>query len=175
MRTSAPMPADRAGPSMVMKPISAIPTAADVMLRDPVCLRPDMEVEDAVKTLLRKRISGAPVVEHDRLVGIFSERDALAAMAGALYDSQPNGPVSAHMRRNMVTISPDTDLFVIASRFERDPVRRLPVVDADGRLLGLVLRSTALAALVARTASAGAHPAPPKTLYERVAERLADP
>ena len=158
-----------------MKPNSAIPTAAEVMLRDPVCLQPDMQVDDAVKTLLRKRISGAPVVEHGRLVGMFSERDALAAMAGALYESEPNGPVSAHMRRNVVTISLDTDLFVIASRFERDPVRRLPVVDADGRLLGIVLRSAALAALVERSASADTQPTAPKTIYERVAERLAEP
>ncbi len=175
MRTSTALSVDRAGPSEGMKPNPAIPTAADVMLRDPVCLQPDMQVDDAVKTLLRKRISGAPVIEHGRLVGMFSERDALAAMAGALYESEPNGPVSAHMRRNIVTISPDTDVFVIASRFERDPVRRLPVVDADGRMLGIVLRSAVLAAIVTRTASQGAQAAAPKSMFERAAERLAEP
>jgi predicted transcriptional regulator len=148
-------------------------TARELMRGDAITLTPDMLVEDAVKTLLRKRISGAPVVTDGQVVGMFSERDALTALAAASYESEPSGTVGMHMRREPISISPATDMFAIAAEFNRNPVRRLIVVDSDGRMLGVVMRGDLLRALVERTAPSEAHP--PRTALERATERLRDP
>ena len=151
-----------------------IATAAHVMRASPLTFAPDTPVAEATKTLLRKSISGAPVVDGARVVGMFSERDALSAMAAACYESEPAGTVEMHMRREFRAVSPTTDLFALAALFEANPVRRLPVVDEQGILVGLVLRGDVLRAL-ATAMDAPLHKEPPRTAYERAAERLEGP
>ena len=59
-----------------------VPTAADIMRRTLVTLTPEMPIFDAVRTLLKHEISGAPVVDADgRIVGICSELDCLRILA----------------------------------------------------------------------------------------------
>ena len=152
-----------------------IATAAEVMRPSPITLAPATPVADATKTLLRKSISGAPVVDGGRVVGMFSERDALSAMAAACYASEPSGTVEMHMRRDFRAVDATTDLFTLAAVFEANPVRRLPVVDAQGRLLGLVLRGDVLRALAEAIDAPPLHKEPPRTAYERAAERLEGP
>ena len=58
-------------------------TAADIMTRSVVTLSPDMDIYGAVQLLLKKEISGAPVVSPEgRLVGVLSEKDCLKVLAG---------------------------------------------------------------------------------------------
>lgn len=149
-------------------------TASDVMRRDAIALAPDTPVDDAVKTLLRKRISGAPVVTGGRILGMFSERDALTAMAAARYESEPSGTVEMHMRRDFASVAPATDVFTLAATFAERPVRRLPVVDADGTFLGVVMRGDLLRALVERSGGPEARRTP-KTALERATDRLREP
>ena len=75
-------------------------TAQHVMQRSVFVLHPDMQVLDAVDGLLQRGYSGAPVVDDGLLMGVFSERDALAAIAAAHYDDEPPGNVGQHMRRD---------------------------------------------------------------------------
>ncbi|MEZ5966269.1 MAG: CBS domain-containing protein [Planctomycetota bacterium] len=145
-------------------------TAEQVMQRNVVTLAPDQGVLDAVQTLLQKRISGAPVVEDGKIRGMFSERDCLTVVAAAAYEAEPSGTVAQHMRRQFHCVSPDTDLFHVAELFHDYPIRRLPVVDCDGNLVGLVSRGDTLCALqqvyCARKAER------PKNSYERIQEHL---
>jgi len=122
-------------------------TAEQVMQRTVFVVRPDAEVLDAVRELLQRGYSGAPVVEHGRLVGVFSERDALTAIAAAHYEDEPPGTVAQHMRRDFCVVGPTTDLYELASCFRDQPIRRLPVVDCDRRLRGIVSRGDVLKAL----------------------------
>ena len=122
-------------------------TAEHVMQRNVFVLRPDTQVLDAVELLLQRGYSGAPVVEAGRLVGVFSERDALTAIAAAHYEDEPPGAVAQHMRRDFDVVGASTDLYELASCFRENPIRRLPVVDRDRRLLGIVSRGDVLKGL----------------------------
>jgi CBS domain-containing protein len=124
------------------------PVASDLMERQLPTLTPETPIQDAVDVLLRKRISGAPVVAPDqRLVGFLSEKDCLKILTAEAFDGVPEGDVAAYMTRNVQSIDAETGLFDIVSRFLATPFRRLPVVDPDGRLLGQVTRAGALGAI----------------------------
>lgn len=121
--------------------------ARDIMQRAVFVLRHDRQVLDAVDDLVQRGYSGAPVLERDRLVGVFSERDGLGAIAAAHYDHEPPGTVAQHMRRDFAVVGPDADVFEIASVFRSQPIRRVPVVDGERHLLGIISRGDVLKAL----------------------------
>lgn len=147
--------------------------ARQVMQRSVITLRPDQEVVDAVQTLLHTGISGAPVVLDGQVVGMFSERDSLHVLAAASYEAEPSGTVGDHMRKDVQTCSPDADVYQLARDFAVSPVRRIPVVDEAGKLVGLVLRSEVMAELQRLHHAHRKMPAPePKTPYERVRREM---
>ncbi len=122
--------------------------ARDVMrARDRlVVMTPSMDIDRAISLLLKHRISGAPVVERDRLVGVLSERDCLKLLANtAMYD-WPSGPdtVGAYMTRGPKVVSPDTDIITIAGLFMSNRFRRVPVIGLGGDLVGQISRRDVL-------------------------------
>lgn len=122
-------------------------TAGHVMRQNVFVLHPETQVLDAVDALLARGFSGAPVVAGHRIVGVFSERDGLTAIASAHYDGEPPGTVAQHMRRTFHVVHRNCDLYEAASLFHHHPVRRLPVVDDEQRLCGIVSRGDVLRAL----------------------------
>jgi CBS domain-containing protein len=150
----------------------SLPTAGQVMQREVFTLDPGQDVLDAVRSLLARRISGAPVVENGVVVGMFSERDSLKILGAAAYDAEPSGTVAQHMRRTVVCAREHTDVFGLAQLFETHPIRRIPVVDEGFRLLGLVTRSDVLMKLLTVYLDSELR-VEPKTPYDRVAEFLA--
>ncbi len=120
-----------------MQPIAA----KEFMVTRLVTLRPEMDVHDAVHLLLKNRISGAPVVDtRGRYLGVFSEKCCLGVILDAAYEQLPTTDVGSYMDTEAQTISPDTQLMSIAQLFLLSHLRRLPVVDDDGRLLGQISR-----------------------------------
>ena len=101
-------------------------------------------VIDAIETLLSKGFSGAPVVDGRRILGLFSERDGLMAIAAAQYEGDHPGTVAQHMRREYVVVHSRTDLYELAACFRNNPIRRLPVVDDNGELCGIISRGDIL-------------------------------
>ena len=128
-----------------------VPTARSIMTRKLVTLQPDMAVLDAAAVLLKKGISGAPVVDDQgRLLGLLSEFDCLRAVASADYEMDGHDAIETVeqlMSREPKTISPDMELFDIAGEFLETRMRRFPVVE-DGKLIGQVSRRDALKAAV---------------------------
>ncbi|MEM6655211.1 MAG: CBS domain-containing protein [Planctomycetota bacterium] len=121
--------------------------ARDFMVTRLVTLRPEMDVLDAVRLLLKNRISGAPVIEPDgRYLGVFSEKCSMQVLLDAAYEQLPTNEVRAFMDTQPRTISPETQLLSIAQLFLLTNYRRLPVVDDDGMLLGQVSRRDVLSA-----------------------------
>ena len=141
--------------------------AQHVMQRAVFVLRHDRQVLDAVDDLIQRGFSGAPVIDRDRLVGVFSERDALRAIASAHYEDEPPGTVAQHMRRDFTVVAVESDIFEVASVFRDQPIRRVPVVDCERRLLGIISRGDVLKAL--RQVFRSRQP----TRYEQLQEHMA--
>jgi IMP dehydrogenase len=103
------------------------------MIVEPVTLRPTDRVADALGLMERYHISGVPIVdESEILVGILTNRDLR-------FEDDLAKPVSALMTsRNLVTAPVGTTLAEAEEILHRNKIEKLPVVDADGRLKGLI-------------------------------------
>ncbi len=120
------------------------------MSRKLVTLAAGMPILEAIRTLLRHEISGAPVVDEEgELVGLLSEFNCLKTLAsGEFYEDLSYASLSVGdlMTRMSHTIPADLDIFAIADAFVTLRVRRLPVME-DGRLVGQVSRRDVLRAV----------------------------
>jgi CBS domain-containing protein len=108
-------------------------TAKDIMTTKVVTVKPSTSVEDAARLLVRRKISGVPVVDEKdktKVVGILTEADLLAAPAGAK-------TVAEVMKKRVVSVSPDTSVDEIAEILVKKKIKRVPVIDA-GKLVGIV-------------------------------------
>ena len=114
--------------------------AREMMTKNLVTLSPELDVFSAIDVLLRKRISGAPVVDFDgTFVGIFSESSSMRVIVNAAYDNLPDAGLMPFVDRHPPTISGDTDLLTICQTFLDQATRRLPVLE-NGRLIGQISR-----------------------------------
>jgi CBS domain-containing protein len=119
--------------------------AKEFMVSKLVTLTPDMDVFDAIGLLLRKRISGAPVLDSSgKFLGVFSEKNSMQVLISAAYDQLPTTRVEAFVNKDMNrVIDDDAELVNVAQVFVDTPYRRLEVV-RDGKLLGQISRRDVL-------------------------------
>ena len=109
---------------------------SDVMTREIKCLAP-VETMHAVVDLLRQnRISGAPVLDGDRLVGVISQEDLMRALA----DHDRDALISKYMSTNVITVKSYEPVVKALETFTRTQVGRLPVVDENGNLVGMITK-----------------------------------
>ncbi len=103
------------------------------MIADPVTLSPDVSVAEALKQMAHYRISGLPVVDAENyLVGILTNRDLR-------FEDDLSQPVSAVMtREGLVTAPVGTTLEEARGILQKHRIEKLPVVDLDGRIKGLI-------------------------------------
>jgi IMP dehydrogenase len=103
------------------------------MIVEPVTLRPGAPVADALRLMETYHISGVPITDDGGiLVGILTNRDLR-------FEADAAQPVSALMTaRNLVTAPVGTTLAEAKEILHRNKIEKLPVVDADGRLKGLI-------------------------------------
>lgn len=123
-------------------------TVADIMATQLVTFRPDTNILEAIRTLLDRRISGAPVVDDNNdLVGILARKDCLRITFTSRYHDDWGGLVRDFMTSEVETIDADKDLVSAVEIFLDSHFRRFPVM-RDGRLVGLVCRHDILEALI---------------------------
>lgn len=127
----------------------------DLMTPDVVTIAPDASLKEAARVLIDRKISGMPVVDADgTLKGIVTEGDVLhqesirhpATSLWSFFKS-PEDPalsVSDAMTSNVKSVSPDADHTEAARIMESNGVKRLPVVDRNGRLVGILSRADVL-------------------------------
>jgi CBS domain-containing protein len=115
--------------------------ARDIMTTDLLTISPNATVQEAIETLLHRKISGLPVVDSNgRLIGIVTEF-ALLAIAYDLSVRQEK--ILKHMTTEIITVSADDPIRSVADVCIMHRVRRVPVVD-NGRLVGIVARRDVL-------------------------------
>lgn len=112
----------------------------DYMLRDPVKIKPDADVFEAIHKILVHKVSGLCVVdERQQLLGVLSEMDCLKAILGAVYNESPYaGTVSEYMTSDVITVKMHDSIVDVATDMLEHKHRRRPVVEDDGRLIGQV-------------------------------------
>ena len=148
-------------------------TVAETMERDPVAVHPDDDVESVIRVLREHELPGVPAVDEDgRVVGIVTESDLILRteeadlhlphhidiMGGVIWlESMKHfeerlrkafaSKVSDMMTPKPITVTPDTPVEEAARIIAEKGHNRLPVVDGDGRLVGVVTRVDVLDAL----------------------------
>ncbi len=127
--------------------------ARDCMATKVITFHPEQTVKHVMGVLLKCNISGGPVVDDEmRLLGMISEIDCLRTLASGSYDHsdyETDRSVSEMMSRNIVSVSPEEEVFAMVELFARHSVRRLPVVE-DGVVVGQVSRRDILRELSKR-------------------------
>lgn len=122
-------------------------TAANFMNRNGIVLNARQDVFESAAELLKRKASGAPVVDRDgSLLGVFSEQSVLHVFIGLCWEQLPSSAVTGWLDRDdRRRITEDTGLDQILERFQNTPYRRLMVL-RDSRLVGQVTRLDALQA-----------------------------
>ncbi|WP_456474361.1 CBS domain-containing protein [Candidatus Pyrohabitans sp.] len=144
----------------------------EVMTRKVITLSPEASIEEAARVLRENRISGAPVVEGEKLVGILSEADLMKLFQEetSLNLILPSPldvielPIRMHrklseeinklaaskvkdvMTRKVITIEEDADIEEAARLMAKYDINRLPVI-GEGRLIGIITRGDVIKAL----------------------------
>ena len=112
------------------------------MTRDVVTISPQASMRD-LKVLLRdRRISGVPVVDNGKLIGIISIENLIQA----LEKNQIDSAVSEHMTRQVHTLRPEDPLVKAVNFFAQYGYGRYPVVDSNGQLVGIITKGDILRA-----------------------------
>ncbi|NET35464.1 MAG: CBS domain-containing protein [Cyanothece sp. SIO1E1] len=141
-----------------------VKTVADVMSRDPITVQPENPLKEAIQILAEQHISGLPVVDQTgKLVGILSETDLMWQETGAtppayimlldsvIYLENParyerelhkalGQTVGEVMTRQVITTHPEQSLAKAAKLMHDKHVRRLPVIDKNGQVVGILTR-----------------------------------
>ncbi len=103
------------------------------MILDPVTLSKDAIVSDALTLMRENKIGGIPVIGEDRtLIGIVTNRDL------RFEKSQSRPIIEVMTSKNIVTTSENTDLATAEQILQANKIEKLPVVDADNKLIGLI-------------------------------------
>jgi predicted transcriptional regulator len=125
------------------------PSVTKFMATNLVTFSPETDIRVAIDTLIRRKISGAPVLNADKqMIGMLSEVDCLKLIVEGPYMDEPNkiGTVANFMSTNVKTISPDKTILDAAYEFVHSGLKRLPVLE-NGRLVGQISRVDVLRAI----------------------------
>jgi CBS domain-containing protein len=112
----------------------------DIMTRDPSCVTPETPVRDAARIMKDEDVGVVPVVEGEgsrRLVGIVTDRDLAIRIVAEGRDA--NTRVAEVMTASrLTTATPDVDVNDVMDTMAAEQVRRIPIVDERGALVGIV-------------------------------------
>ena len=115
-------------------------TVREVMTSKLCSIDTDKPVAYAAKMMRDEDVGIAPIVEGDRLVGVLTDRDI--AVREVAEGRDPEQVKAAEVAsRDVVTLDPEQDLDEALRLMARHQVRRLPVVEEDGRLVGVVAQA----------------------------------
>jgi IMP dehydrogenase len=111
--------------------VARVKKAITGMIADPVTLRPEQTLRDAIGLMRKHDISGLPVVVDGRAVGILTNRDLR-------FERNLDRPVREVMTKDVITCDPGTDLEAAKDILQAHKIEKLLVVDREHRLKGLI-------------------------------------
>lgn len=117
--------------------------------RELITFQPNTKISEVVKTLLKHKITGAPVLDAEgALLGLIDDKDCLKVLVDAAYYNNMQRTTVANYTTNvMKTISDKANVVEAANAFSRTIYKRLLVVDEGGQLVGQISRQDILQAI----------------------------
>jgi len=112
--------------------VEKVKRSANGIITDPITLGPNERIATAKRVMDENKISGIPITEDGRLVGILTRRDL------KFHEDQQGSIAEVMTRRNLITASADTNLEEAERVLMKNKVEKLPLVDAGGGLVGLI-------------------------------------
>jgi CBS domain-containing protein/anti-sigma regulatory factor (Ser/Thr protein kinase) len=108
----------------------------EVMTENVFQLTPEMRMEEVLDLFQKERISGAPVMVNSELHGILSIEDLIHALREGRLDAT----VRDFMTRDVITVNAFDPVIEALRKFSRTKFGRLPVIDEEGRLVGIITK-----------------------------------
>jgi CBS domain-containing protein len=96
----------------------------------------EQTVYDAARLMAERKIGAVPVLERERVVGIFSERDIMNRVVARNLDPQKT-TVEQVMTKELIVGTPEEDIAQILTRMKQANIRHLPIVEQD-KLVGII-------------------------------------
>ena len=132
----------------------------EIMTKDVTSITPDTNAKEALELLLKMQISGLPVIDKEnKLIGMFTEKDILRVILPSyiekvgrfIYEEDPKATrkkfqdlkdllVTKLMRKDVVTVDEDASLCEVTRLMFTQKVRRIPVLDKEKKIVGIVAR-----------------------------------
>lgn len=124
--------------------------ARDIMTASPCCCSPNDSVQDVARTMRDHDCGAIPVTDEGRVVGIVTDRDlTVRALASGM---DPESRVADVITREPCCCDADAELSEVERVMSDQQVRRVPIIDADKRCVGIVAQAD-----LARAVSDGRH------------------
>lgn len=117
--------------------------AQQIMTSDPVSVTPETPISEAARLMKDQNVGMLPVVEAEgskRLVGVITDRD-IAMRHVAEGHSSTDCPVSEAMTDHVTTATPQSSLDDVMDLMGKEQVRRIPIVDERGALVGVIAQA----------------------------------
>ena len=115
-------------------------TVREVMTSNPRTVDADSDVASAAKLLKEEDVGVVPVVEGDQAIGVLTDRDIVVKVVAEGKDPQTTKARDV-ASKNVVTVDPQQDLDEALRLMAEHQVRRLPVVEGDGKIVGIVAQA----------------------------------
>ena len=112
----------------------------DAMTDNPREVDTATPVAEAAKLMATEDVGSLPVTEGDRLVGMVTDRDIVTRVVAVGKDAK-SVTVGEIASKDLVTVDPQQDLDEALTLMAQHQVRRLPVVEEDGRLVGILAQA----------------------------------
>ncbi len=114
----------------------------DVMTSSPRTIEPSTSVDEAARLMREQDVGSLPIVEGDRLRGMVTDRDIAIRVVADGMDPRST-KVDEIATRQLVTVDPEQSLDEALRLMASHQVRRLPVCEEDGRLVGILAQADA--------------------------------
>jgi CBS domain-containing protein len=115
----------------------------EVMTKNPVCCLPDDMVTKMAQLMLSENIGSIPVIENEqtkKLIGIVTDRDLALKIVAKGQDAKST-KVESVMTRHIVTCRAEDDLQKAIDAMAEHQLRRIPVVDNDDKIVGIIAQA----------------------------------